>query len=112
MTATLNLEHRVGRCEMGFDIKTQHPGLCGCRDGSEWSVFVAAVTQVVRPDRTVHQSDMRPLLRGRVSPKSIGSLYRRAKADGLLVDTGEREPSDDVAGRNTDKLDRIYRSAA
>lgn len=34
--------------------------------------------------------------------------YRRAKSEGLLRDTGEREPSNDAAGRNTDKLDRIY----
>ena len=32
-----------------------------------------------------------------------------SESEGVLVDTGEREPSDDVAGRNADKLDRIYR---
>ena len=73
----------------------------------EWQVFVAAVRQVA-VDGLVHQCDMRPLLRGRVAPKHVGQLYRRARAEGLLRDTGDREPSNDVAGGNADKLDRIY----
>lgn len=77
-------------------------------DGGEWSTFVAAVRAVAREDGTVHQCDMRPRLRGVVESKHVGTLYRRAKSEGLLRDTGEREPSDDVAGRNSDKLDRIY----
>lgn len=74
----------------------------------EYAIFVAAVRSSRRADGTVHQGDVRPLLRGRVAPKHIGTLYRRAKAEGLLRDTGEREPSNDFAGRNADKLDRIY----
>ena len=101
-----------GRCSYGY-AQQQHPDLCGCSE-SEWAIFAAAVRAVVRTDGTVHQGDMRPRLRGKVAPKAIGTLYRRAKAEGLLVDTGEREPSNDARGRNTDKLDRIYalRSAA
>lgn len=80
---------------------------CHC-SGSEWSVFAAAVRKVARADGTVHQSDVRPLIRGKVAPKSVGQMYRRAKSEGLLRDTGEREPSNDARGRNLDKLDRIY----
>lgn len=79
---------------------------------SEWGVFVAAVKSVAREDGTVHQCDMRPLIRGRIHHKTIATFYRRAKDARLLRDTGEREPSNDVAGRNTDKLDRIYELVA
>lgn len=99
-----------GRCAQGF-APIHHPTWCACAELGEWSIFVAAVRRVVRSDGTVHQSDMRPLIRGRIASKHIASLYRQAKTEGLLVDTGEREQSDDVIGRNTDKLDRIYRLA-
>ena len=74
-------------------------------------MFKAAVAKAVRDDGTLHQSDMRRLIRGRIEPKSIGGFYRRARTSGLLRDTGRREPSDDTAGRNADKLDRIYEVA-
>ena len=104
---TLGLANLPGRCSNGFDLATQHPGLCSCTDTSEWGVFVSALRQVA-VDGIVHQSAMRRLIRGRVQPKTIGTFYRRAKSEGLIRDTGEREPSDDVAGRNSDKLDRVY----
>lgn len=104
--STLNLERIPGRCPNGF-AAVQHPRFCECADLSEWAIFTAALRSAAR-DGVVHQSAVRPLIRGRIAPKHIGTLYRRAKTDGLLVDTGEREPSDDVAGRNSDKLDRIY----
>lgn len=75
----------------------------------EWSVFLAALRKSVRDDGTVHQCDVRPLIRGKVAPKSIGTFYRRAKSCGLIVDTGQIEPSSDTAGRNSDKFSRIYR---
>ena len=105
MTLTETLTRLPGRCSCcGYDVERQ-----GCKcGGTEWQTFVAALRTAAR-DGLVHQSAMRPLIRGRVQPKHIGTYYRRAKAEGLLVDTGEREPSDDVAGRNADKLDRIYR---
>jgi hypothetical protein len=85
----------------------------GCRcPGGEWTVFVRALRSVARDDGTVHQGDVRPLIRGRIEPKHIGQLYRRARTLGLIADTGEREPSTDVAGRNTDKTCRIYRLGA
>lgn len=98
-----------GRCaSCGHHIELQGHSVTCAASPDEWATFVAAV-RAVAVDGIVHQSAMRPRLRGRVAPKSIGRFYRRAKDDGLLVDTGEREPSDDAAGRNTDKLDRIYR---
>lgn len=75
---------------------------------SEWGVFTSVLRQVVDPDGRVHQGKVRPLIRGRIEPKRIGQMYRRAKSEGLLIDTGDREPSNDAVGRNTDKLDRIY----
>jgi hypothetical protein len=95
------------RCGYGY-APAQHPGLCRCQE-SEWAVFRAAVVASVRPDGTVHQSDVRPRIKGRIEPKHIGGMYRRAKNVGLLVDTGEVEQSTDVGGRNTDKFSRIYR---
>lgn len=105
---TLGLDALATRCPNGYDIATQHPGLCGCSARvDEWQVFTAALRQVA-VDGIVHQSAMRRLIRGRIEPKHVGTFYRRAKAEGLIRDTGEREPSDDAAGRNSDKLDRIY----
>lgn len=94
-----------GRCQgCGHHTPTQ-----GCRcPGGEWRVFRDALIAVAESDGTIHQSHMRRLIRGRIAPKSIGTLYRKAKAEGLIVDTGAREPSDDRAGRNSDKLDRVY----
>ena len=100
------LATRTDRCAYGF-APAQHPGACEC-EHSDWHVFVRAVRAAARDDGTVHQSDVRPRIRGRIEPKRIGTLYRRAKAEGLLRDTGQVEPSTDVAGRNGDKLSRIY----
>lgn len=110
MTA-LGLATLPDRCDLGFHI-TQHPHYCACRDLTEWVIFRTAVREVTRPDGTVHVNDIRPRIRGRIEPKRVGSLYRRAKAEGLLVDTGRKEPSSDVAGRNRDKDARIYRIGA
>lgn len=123
MTLADALAALSGRCAHGWHIAAQgcptcvpvapdqgKAGAAGTTD--EWSLFVAAVRQVARPDGTVHQGDVRPLIRGRIAPKHIGSLYRRARSEGLLVDTGQLEPSTDSAGRNTDKQSRIYRVAA
>lgn len=105
-TNTLGLEALPDRCSLGF-AEIQHPDFCNCADLGEYVVFVRALKSVAR-DGLIHQRDVRPIIRGRIEPKHIGTLYRRAKAEGLLADTGEREPSNDAAGRNTDKLDRIY----
>lgn len=115
-TAIAELAGKSGRCEHGYHLATQGCVVCvpvaplGMVTPTEWAVFVAAVKAVARPDRTVHQCDMRPLIRGRIEHKHIAQCYRTAKSKvvGLLVDTKEREESDDAIGRNTDKLDRIY----
>ena len=77
----------------------------------EWDLFRHALVSAAREDGTIHQRDVRPLIRGKVAPKSIGTFYRRAKAEGLIRDTGERESSNDVLGKNADKLSRVYRLA-
>jgi hypothetical protein len=98
------LQGLAGRCPTcGYHLTKQR---CVCQH-SEWAIFTAALRQVA-VDGIVHQSAMRRLIRGRIEPKHVGTFYRRAKAEGLIRDTGEREPSDDAAGRNSDKLDRIY----
>lgn len=97
-----------GRCAHGYHLATQIDLCADCKP-DEWTTFLAALRAAVRDDATIHQADVRPAIRGKVAPKHVGSMYRRAKSDGLIVDTLEREPSNDAAGRNTDKLDRIYR---
>ena len=109
MTLDAYLATRADRCPgCGHHVPTQGCACAPVAPASEWSIFRAAVLAAARADGTVHQSDVRPLIRGRVAPKHVGTFYRRAKADRLIRDTGEREPSDDVAGRNADKLDRVY----
>lgn len=111
MTATLALETYPGRCTHGFHPSQRTFHDCPAMPAaptSEWSLFKAAVTSAARDDGTVHQADVRPKIRGRIEPKHIGQLWRRARSEGLVRDTGEREQSNDVAGRNADKLDRIY----
>lgn len=107
---TADLATRRDRCAHGY-AAIQHPTYCACTTIGEWAIFLAALRSAVRGG-VVHQRDVRPIIRGRIEPKHIGTLYRRAKAEGVLIDTGKREPSDDVAGRNADKLDRIYELAA
>ena len=108
--ATLNGLTTCTDCHMA-EIKASRRGLRSVVvAGDEWSIFTDALRHAaaVSADGRVHQRDVRPRVRGRVQPKHIGQFYRRAKDEQLLVDTGEREPSNDTAGRNTDKLDRIY----
>lgn len=99
-----------GRCAHGYHV-TQRT-LCETCTPTEWSLFRNAVLAAARPDGTVHANDLRPLIRDRIAPKHVGLMYRRAKADGLLVDTGIKEPSTDTQGRNADKDARIYRLRA
>src|SRR5690348_12067946 len=111
MTLDAYLASRTDRCPgCGYHVPTQGHGgdSSPVAPADEWAIFKAALRAAVRDDGTVHQSDVRPRIRGRIEPKHIGQLWRRARSEGLVRDTGEREPSDDVAGRNADKLDRIY----
>lgn len=77
-------------------------------EGSEWTFFISVIRKVTRADGTLHQGDVRPLIRGRIPAKHIGQLWKRARNDGLIVDTGEWERSTDVEGRNGDKRCRVY----
>lgn len=102
------------RCPANLDVASILCNADTCTDcerarfaPSEWAVFRSALLSAA-VNGVVHQAAVRPLIRGKVAPKHIGTMYRRAKAEGLLCDTGEREPSNDRAGRNLDKLDRVY----
>ncbi len=112
MTAHLGLANLNGRCAHGFHPTQRRfhdcPDLAPVAPPTEWSIFTTALKQAVRDDGSIHQADVRPLIRGRIEPKHIGQLWRRARSEGLVRDTGEREQSNDVAGRNADKLDRVY----
>lgn len=77
----------------------------------EWAEFVSALHAAVDNGR-VKPNDLRPRLRGRVAPRRIGAFFNKAKAEGLLVDTGEWEISDDHEGRNAGRPCRIYRLAS
>ena len=109
------LRKQSNRCDHGYHLATQVCVACTpvapVIGMAEWPFFSQVVRTVALPDGTVHQRDVRPLVRNRIASKHIGPLYRRAcsKQERLLIDTGEREPSNDTVGRNTDKLDRIYR---
>lgn len=76
----------------------------------ERSLFVSAVRQAAR-NGVVRQNDVRPLVRGRIYHKHIGSLWTWATSSGLLVEI-EREQSNDTAGRNAHHAAGIYRLGA
>lgn len=99
-----------GRCKHGFHPERQ-PGLCTkCPPAptDEWSLFLAALRQAVRDDSTVHASDMRRLIRGRIEPKHVGLCWRRARREGLVVEIGH-ERSDDERGKNAGRMEPYYR---
>lgn len=106
----MNLDHFLAsmdtRCPSGYDLATQHPHLCPDCPVDEWAVFLDAVRRSVRDGR-VHLSDLRPKLRGRIAPKHIGLMVRRARAEGLLVEVAH-ERSDDVQGRNAGRMEPLY----
>lgn len=105
MTLDAFIRRQPGRCKgCGFHLETQ-----GCRClGSEWQFFLMALKQATRADGTIHQRDVRPLIRKKIAPKHIGLFYRRARSEGLISETGTWEQSDDVVGRNAHKPERIY----
>ena len=110
------LATRSDRCQHGYARNqgcptctpaTPDQGKAGAAGANEWSVFVAAVRQVVRPDGTVHACDLRPLLRNRIEPRRLSSLYRTARHKGLLVEVGH-ERSNDERGRNAGRMEPYY----
>jgi hypothetical protein len=108
---TLGLDRLPGRCPSGYDLRTQHgPAAyqCSCDAADdEWSVFVAAVRSSARADGSVHQCDVRPLIRGRIEPKHIGQMWKRARRERLLVEVGH-ERSDDEPGKNAGRMEPYY----
>ena len=72
----------------------------------EWATFLDALRIAAR-DGEVHQSNVRPIIRGRIAPRHIGSAYFRAIKAGLLTEV-RRERSDDVRGRNTNRPEPVY----
>ena len=106
-TLVASLATLPGRCtSCGFHVRTQG---CRCPDG-EWITFVSAL-RAAAVDGVIHQSAVRPLIRGRIEAKHIGQLYRRARTEGLLREV-DHERSDDAAGRNSHRLEPVYRLVA
>lgn len=83
---------------------TDHPST-----DHEWTIFREALITASLFDGIVRPNDMRPMLAGRVAPRRIGSFYRKACLEGLIVATDEWQTSDDSHGRNVGKPCRIYR---
>lgn len=82
------------------------------RPAEEWNTFVAALRRCADPfTRRVDPNEFRRCVRGEIAPRRIGAFTSRAKAEGLLLDTGEWQVSDDVEGRNGGKPCRVYRLA-
>lgn len=108
MSLDAYLAAREDRCAHGYATK-QHPALCDCPErptSDEWAIFLAALRTATR-DGEIHQGNVRPLIRGRVAPKLIGSFYRKAKAQDLIEQV-RKEQSDDTAGRNTHHDSPVY----
>ena len=89
---------------------TLAPVPLGAITPEEWATFTAAL-RAAAVDGLVHQSAVRPLIRGRIQPKHIGQCYRRARTLGLIV-ADEPERSDDYAGRNAGRWEPKYRLGA
>lgn len=83
------------------------------RPSDEWVFFVNALTVLGEANEasgfTIPPNSLRPLIRNHVAPRRIGAFTNRAKAEGLIADTGEWQTSDDAEGRNAGKPCRIYR---
>lgn len=76
---------------------------------TEWRTFTDAVIRVAHAhDGQVDQNHVRPLIRGQIAPKRIGSFWRRACCEGWLEADGW-SISDDTEGRNAGRPMRTYR---
>lgn len=82
------------------------------RPQEEWAEFVAALSIASGDGGQVDPNQFRKLVRGHVAPRRIGAFTNRAKAEGLIVDTGEWQVSDDHEGRNAGRPCRVYRLVA
>jgi hypothetical protein len=100
------LKAQPGRCPgCGYHLERQS---CQCAT-SEWAIFTAALRQVA-VDGIVHQSAMRRLIRGRIEPKHVGQMWRRARREGLVTEAGH-ERSDDELGKNAGRMEPYYELA-
>lgn len=75
----------------------------------EWVLYVQSIHLAADADRLVYPNVLRPLVTGHVAPRRVGAFTNRAKAEGLLIDTGEWQVSDDTEGRNAGRPMRVYR---
>ena len=78
------------------------------RPADEWAIFTDALRSAADHGR-IDPNVLRGLVRHCVAPRRIGAFTNRAKAEGLIVDTGEWQTSDDTEGRNGGKPCRVYR---
>ena len=80
------------------------------RPAEEWTVFVNALQIAAECEGgLVRPNTLRPMVRNLVAPRRIGAFTNRAKAEGLIADTGEWQISDDTEGRNAGRPCRVYR---
>ena len=79
------------------------------RPAEEWEVYVGALNRAADASGRIDPNTLRALVRGEIAPRRIGAFTNRAKAEGLIADTGEWQVSDDTEGRNGGKPCRVYR---
>jgi len=76
---------------------------------AEWRTFLAAIKQVAAENGgEVDANKVRPLVRGRIEPKHIGTAFAVAKKAELIERIGINE-STDVAGKNAGRPQPLYR---
>ena len=111
-----------GRCTHGYHPKQRHsctktpsPAWTSPQSpdssAGEWPFFVSVIRKVARADGTVHQGDVRPMIRGRIPAKHVGLLWKRARREGLVLEAGH-ERSDDELGKNAGRMEPYYRLSA
>jgi len=79
------------------------------RPEEEWNRFTQALESAADLDGVISPNFLRGLLRGSVAPRRIGAFTHRAKSEGLIVETGDWQISDDREGRNGGRPMRVYR---
>lgn len=78
----------------------------GCT-ADEWTLYRHALRAAADSSGVIHMAALRPLTQG-IHHKHRGQLLARAERERLIVSIG-REPSTDLAGKNGNKTDRIFR---
>ncbi|MCL2611978.1 MAG: hypothetical protein FWD95_01960 [Nocardioidaceae bacterium] len=97
------------RCSgCGSHVETQ-----GCKcPGSDYAFFAEVLAKHVRADGTLHQNDVREVLRHtRLKSSQVARFYQIAQAPGagrLLERTGGYEDSTDTRGKNRAKVIPVY----